>query len=367
VREFYYHDFDLDRPPVLHRIRNVVAAPSGSNPRTWKDLQRSLVVEFAAEGKGTVHWSGADSGLVSVRTSAYDISIGLGPNWKTRILELEINAYSRRILDLVRERDRDTSDVVWRPPSLPPSRRNAILNALREQVPALAASLSLGKPRMADTSVVFAELRRASSRLDGEGRDSRLYAAHCWVAWIALQLGDDSVAAARAIDAAIKPFGGSLEPSHWGGWTYNDGLRAKLSARPGENRWTDEAFLEETDVCYSLRQTNIDVWKEVLRASEAYLSKFPSSPIAPDIVLHMAEAHETAWSLSKSEAIPDYLDPARYRLDAQRHRTEALELYERYLRVRPASPEADSIRRRMYRLRLDVDTGFHKYYCPEVC
>jgi hypothetical protein len=84
-------------------------------------------------------------------------------------------------------------------------------------------------------------------------------------------------------------------------------------------------------------------------------------------MLHMAEAHETAWSLSKSLPVADYLDPARYRLDAPRHREKALDLYGRYLKLRPGVAGLDSIRHRMNRLRLDVDTDFHKYFCPDVC
>lgn len=367
VREFYYYDFDLDRPPILQRIRHVSSAPSGSRSQDWKDLQRTLVGELARASTGTVDWTGSDSGLAFVRSPAYDVSIGLGPNPKTKVLQLEINAYSRRFLDLARDQNRSDTSQTWLPEALPPTRRDIILKNLREQAPTLAAALSRPKPAMTDTTVVFAELRRASRGLDGAPRDLRLFAAHRWVTWATAGLGDDSIAAAQAIDTAIKPFGGSVGESHYGGWLYDEGLRAKLSARRGENRWADEAFLEELDECYSYRDTTADVWGEVLRVGESYLARFPRSAIAPEVVLHMAEANETAWSLSKAEPVADYLDPAAYRLDAQRHRVRALELYEQYLRLRPRSSQRTAIRHRMNRLRLDVDTGFHKYYCPAVC
>ena len=361
TRELFYYDFDLDHPPALQQMRHVLRVPSGSDAKTWMLLQRTLASEFASVSKGAVDSSGSDSSLVYVRAPAYDVSIGLGLGWESRALELEINVYSRRFLDLARDKSRRDSTEVWRPESLPRSRRDGILRAVRAQAPELAAALSGTVPRMADTTVIFPALRRASTEMTGEARDLRLYVAHRWTSWVVYGLGDSSVAEARAIDAAIEPYGGRVVEGHYGGWVYDDGLRTKFSRKPGEGQWADEAFLEEIGQCSSM---SADPWKDVLQRGESYLAKFPRSGIAPEILLCMAEAHETAWSLSKSEPITDFLDPAAYRLDAPRHRAQAIDLYERYLRLRPRSPEADVIRHRMYRLRLDVDTDFHKYFCP---
>jgi len=49
-------------------------------------------------------------------------------------------------------------------------------------------------------------------------------------------------------------------------------------------------------------------------------------------------------------------------LDAPQHREQALLLYEKVIERSPGLAD-DDLRRRLRRIRLDIDTSFHKYWC----
>jgi len=366
VKEYFYYDLDLDRPPVLDCIRHVASAPPGSSPVVWRALHRQLAIDFARDMKSSVRWTRADSSVGAIDGLKYDVTVSLRTSPQTEGPVLEIEAYSPRLrkhrLDFQQREDVEQGY----PLSIDESRREPILKALRAEAPGLAVALTRPRPSIADSAEVFRELGRSQS-LNADKRDLILYACHRWVLWIASGLPESNKPAAQAIDIAIGPYGAHFTESHWGGWAYDEGILGTLASRRGENRWTDEAFLEAMDGACDASYGDGDGWRKVLKDGEDYVRRFPSSSIVPEVMLHMAEAHETAWSLSKSLPVADYLDPARYRLDAPRHREKALDLYGRYLKLRPGVAGLDSIRHRMNRLRLDVDTDFHKYFCPDVC
>lgn len=79
--------------------------------------------------------------------------------------------------------------------------------------------------------------------------------------------------------------------------------------------------------------------------------------------LLVAEAHETAWSLGKMFTGDKYIDSTVYALDAPLHRTRAIELYDLQLRERPSDPRNAGIRKRLARMRIDVDTGYREFWC----
>jgi hypothetical protein len=55
--------------------------------------------------------------------------------------------------------------------------------------------------------------------------------------------------------------------------------------------------------------------------------------------------------------------PEPYRMDAPAHRLKAIECYERYFASNPPVRDANIVRGRLVRLRVDVGTGFTRYYC----
>jgi len=106
-----------------------------------------------------------------------------------------------------------------------------------------------------------------------------------------------------------------------------------------------------------------DLFAPTVAHGEAFVRDYPASPIATEVLWLVAEAHETAWSLSKAQPGDEYIQPARYLLDAPRHRERAIALYEQLLRREPEGPRRSTTINRLRRLKLDVDTNYHRYWC----
>ena len=205
-----------------------------------------------------------------------------------------------------------------------------------------------------------------------------LYAAHLWANRILGSLvGIPPGECDHADTSFVQEFNAAfasrnrswIECGHYGDWWYSGGFIDSLAAHPGESRWADYAFREKLESGwseqYGCRNDSVgaDDWRLVITLGEEFLKKWPASWIAPDIRLIVAEAHETAWSLAKAAGDDEYIDWTRYTLEAPNHRTRAIELYEADLRTRPQDPKTMEIRRRLARMRIDVDTGYRKYWC----
>jgi hypothetical protein len=105
-----------------------------------------------------------------------------------------------------------------------------------------------------------------------------------------------------------------------------------------------------------------DQFKPVIEHGEAFLRAHARARIADQVRLRVAEAHETAWSLFKTGQDDEYIASNKYRLAAPEHRTQALQLYSRLIENRPDLAD-EKLRARLRRIRLDVDSNFHKYWC----
>jgi hypothetical protein len=60
-----------------------------------------------------------------------------------------------------------------------------------------------------------------------------------------------------------------------------------------------------------------------------------------------------------------YVSSTVYASGAPQHRKRAIELYELQLRERPDDPRNAGIRKRLARMRLDVDTGYRQFWCSD--
>lgn len=93
------------------------------------------------------------------------------------------------------------------------------------------------------------------------------------------------------------------------------------------------------------------------------MKTYSSFLVAPEVRLLVAEAHETAWSLGKMFPGDRYIDSTVYATEAPTHRSRAIALYEKQLRERPSDSRNAGIRKRLARMRLDVDTGYREFWC----
>ena len=75
-----------------------------------------------------------------------------------------------------------------------------------------------------------------------------------------------------------------------------------------------------------------DQFREVIKRSEAFLSRYPNSEVSDDVRLETAKAYGTWWHLSRltpKTGGPD--DQASYLQGSREARRKAMELYQEYL------------------------------------
>jgi hypothetical protein len=220
--------------------------------------------------------------------------------------------------------------VVGFPPAVEYGRPE-VVGALRPRWPEMAAVLESTRVTSDQIRVVNSAVSAAHRRRADAERDLVLYAAHLWANRI---LGD--------IESVVS--------------------------RAGANRWADNAFLDRMTTgwnpgggCNS--EVGDDEFRLVIPRGEAFLRSHPSSAVAPEVRLLVAEAHETAWSLGKMFPGDEYVSSTVYARDASAHRTRAIALYEDQLKQRPRDSRNAGIRKRLARMRLDVDTGYREFWC----
>jgi len=174
----------------------------------------------------------------------------------------------------------------------------------------------------------------------------------------------------HSFNAAFSSFGGPLDCGYDDIWCFPGFLADSLASRAGADRWTDFAFLErmeegwspQCELCGYDSIVGTDQFRPVIARGMRYLKSHPSSPIASEVRLMVAEAHETAWSNAKSNAglnAPTESLPAEFLM----HRKRAIAMYEEYLKERPMDSRDGAIRLRLGDMRLDRRTFYYRYWC----
>ncbi len=249
---------------------------------------------------------------------------------------------------------------------------------MKPRWPRLAEALAASSAKVADLGLAADALVRVTQRaVPVEEHDLVVYALH---AWLRAQWGSQGVRTdssfMREANRALGGFGVRLELMHEGGRCVSDSLLVgSLLERAGTNPWADRVFLEfmrdgweqPCGFCGYGAWFGPDEWRPVIERGELLLHTHATSPIWRDVALLVAEAHETAWSLSKgheyAEEVELIVDPRAYQRDAPEHRRRAIELYERLVREDPRVAADAFTRRRLRRLQLDIDTNFHLFSC----
>jgi len=252
-------------------------------------------------------------------------------------------------------------------------RAREILVALKAHHSALAAVLSSTRATLEQIRTMRSELARA---LDlphqSTERDLVLLAAHLWTRQFAESLtkgrcADTDSTVLHDFNAAFASFGGPLECGYDDIWCYPGFLADSLASRAGADRWTDFAFLQRMEegwspACGPCGYDSVvgpEQYKPVIARGMAYLHAHPSSRIAPEVRLMVAEAHETAWDLAAvNESFDELHDP-----EAASHRIHAIEIYETYLKECPLDPRGGAVRLRLSRMRLGKYTSYERYWC----
>ena len=234
---------------------------------------------------------------------------------------------------------------------------------LRKGAPEIAAALERDSSLVSDSALVMDALWRSTlPATSSDDRDMLRFGAHHLIDRFAWHSPTDKFLV--GVGTAIRQFGITLD-DYTDGSGYHGALTDSLVERPWANPWREFMFVHWMEHQCDLVPQG-DAWREIIRRGNEYLRHRPHSASSPDVMLHVAEAHETAWSLGAF--VPaDGSDNTRYRSGAPEHRTLAISLYERYLRMRPNAAGAGEIRIRLKKIRGNQDTGFRKYVCFDEC
>jgi hypothetical protein len=195
--------------------------------------------------------------------------------------------------------------------------------------------------------------------MQGPQRAAQLYLAD----WLARELADpvkaqyvkDLEQKARALSA----YGVGYEQSY-DGILYNHILLKRIVDEGLTGYWRDEAFLEWLTIANTGSCDAPDEFKRVIAKGREFLKRNPKSHIRKSLLLALAQAYDTAWSLSR--ASPWLVQPENYRVNAEQRRNNAIAYYRQFLSEFPDSNETVLARLRLTRLRLGVDTNSRDFY-----
>ena len=151
----------------------------------------------------------------------------------------------------------------------------------------------------------------------------------------------------------------SESPYDQGIWYYGGGLTRLIVDRYPSTYWAHYLTVAGIGGSGNCAPT----YEEAIAESMRYLRAHPRTEFAPHLMLQIAQAYETQWSLALR---PDYGAPTQPRAlspsDA-RARQQAIAWYERVRRRFPRSREVQGSMWRMRLLRLGLDTGQRRYFC----
>ena len=165
----------------------------------------------------------------------------------------------------------------------------------------------------------------------------------------------------------LAAHGLSFEWDELGGtWVYTHDLLWRLWTTYPGTRWGEEAFLallsRGWDTHVACRDGS-DRFRLVIANSDAFLRANRETPLRAQVLLLLAQAYETWWSLSLASDRDEYADRRNYQSGALRARRNAIATYDELLQRYGRSQQADFARLALPRLSLGIDTGQRRFFC----
>jgi hypothetical protein len=151
-----------------------------------------------------------------------------------------------------------------------------------------------------------------------------------------------------------------------GAWHYNHDLLWRVWREFSRTAWGEPAFLlllsrgwDTQSAC----QNGSDQFRAVITNGEQFLRDHPQTSLQPRILLLLAQAYETSWSLSLAGDNDDYVNRRNYQAGAAVAHEKAIGLFEELLRLRNGGDPAAYARLALPRLKLGIDTAQRRFFC----
>lgn len=215
---------------------------------------------------------------------------------------------------------------------------------------------------------------RAARAANGERAAAMLLGADEMVFQLSVALGDDRHAAeAEAARRQLAAFAVRLGPQRKDGLAYDRDLLWQAWRKYPNTQWGQYAFLMLQQFGWNTSfdgyscPANPDYFRDVIARGQEFAARYPNSVVRPEVLFAVATAYETWWSVS--QAPPGDENYGRYPRRAENDRLresarmKAIAGYAQIERLAPGSPYALFAARHLPRLRLDLDTGFRRWFC----
>lgn len=163
----------------------------------------------------------------------------------------------------------------------------------------------------------------------------------------------------------LLEYGIAYAPTHYEEINYNHIFLNRIIEEELTGYWADEAFVIylQNGCEIEISSNNIELFKIVVAKGEEFLKRNPKSHIRKYVLLSLAEAHETGWSLSLASPQDIYVELQNYQADAPNHHERAILHYKQLISEYPESNESVLASGKLKHLQLGVDTNSRKFYC----
>jgi hypothetical protein len=149
---------------------------------------------------------------------------------------------------------------------------------------------------------------------------------------------------------------------------YRHDLLGQVWREAPEGEWKEFAFLQLQEHGWDTSgscEAGSDRFRRVIAEGEAYLAAHPKSSHRAQLLLQVAQAHETAWTVSQAAPDDEYATASSVGPEAgEAARQRAISLYREILRDLPRSEAVVSTAREsLPRLELGLTNQQWKYFC----
>jgi hypothetical protein len=381
--DWSFYVFGLTPPLVcrLEEFRGSVALPSPSNlSQSHAVLARELTALYGpAETPREVHEFGSAYWRDVLRWEIPELEIYLyrreEPNAAPR---LSVLARRRALLDARREDERVNKSKWDYDGDLLRELYRQLVRELAGSFPGLEHTLSLfGSGSLSDVELsqlpevyeTLLGLLQAAENASRLGQPPLLLAADLLARPLgAVPLPERDPPQWNQQRSALAGYGLSYLWNELGAsWVYQHELLRRVWNDHPSTVWGEWAFLQLTESGWDTSgycAEGSDLFREVISQAEQFLKDHPQTPHRVEVLLALAEAYETWWSLSRASPEKEiYADPSQYQDGAETARDQAIAYYEQVLRQAPADAAAAAARRQLPRLRLGIDTNQRRFFC----
>jgi len=360
------------RPPVSERLEQVRVSlgnlPADQMEAAARGLSRLISNTHGAPVSEQVSEFGSAFWRQTARWKTNEIEIVLGmeelPNRPPRV---KVFIRHQPLLDALAIRQRLENDLSGDvdPGTLPNSELASLLGSEFAQPAALlrAPSDTAADPAMVMNAVTALLDAANTGTADRVGRV--LLAADRLAGRLTMSERESDVGQRQRDQLAA--YGLSFEWDALGAtWVYAHDLLWRLWTTHPRTSWGQEAFLTLLSLGWDTHvacRDGSDRFRAVISNSEVFLQANRETPRRAPVLLLLAQAYETWWSLSLANDRDDYVDRRNYQSGALLARQKAITTYDELLRRYGPSEQAAYARLVLPRLHLGIDTGQRRFFC----